>query len=264
MLRNNICYEGMIDFEMLYRILKRMGENIKTTGVYSKHDLNGQGIIPDGTNYYTQSNIPHRVPIRQHAETITSPLNALDDTEAIPRKPVHIKDLGTMFGMTINDTPTVNDSSTHRETFTSTHEDPVYYQKKWSHNDIFKPHRDDKLEIAEDVNNYSELLGQVTARNTSTYADYIANTGEKDTLFNNTFGGLVEKDVLGYRPPGHLIGSLYNANDHFTVVQNGCLGATPSDEKLWQQCTSHDTALLDAINGEPWGMLSGLNGTIHH
>ena len=74
-------------------------------------------------------------------------------------------------------------------------------------------------------------------------------------LADNSLEGTVEQDILGYRPPGHMVAQLYDKSDHYTVNVNACLGKTVPDDELWEQCTSYDMKYIDALNGEPQKML---------
>ncbi len=77
----------------------------------------------------------------------------------------------------------------------------------------------------------------------------------KPFKIRNTIEGSVEQDILGYKPPGHIMSQLYDKTDHYTVVVNSCLGETPSDDSLYENCTSHDMRLLNALDGNPKQML---------
>lgn len=74
-------------------------------------------------------------------------------------------------------------------------------------------------------------------------------------LLDNSFEGNVEKDILGYKPPGHIISQLYDKSDHFTTNVNSCLGKTVSDDKLWEQCTQFDIRPMMALQGHANGLI---------
>jgi hypothetical protein len=116
------------------------------------------------------------------------------------------------------------------------------------------------LEIPENANDYSELLGQATVINNA-YSYHYNKMGS--TLLDGSPEGLAERDVLGYRSPGHIIGQLYDRDDHFTPNINSCLGKTVGDDELWSQCTTHDMRPKLALDGEAHYMISGLEHSMH-
>jgi len=75
--------------------------------------------------------------------------------------------------------------------------------------------------------------------------------------------GMAERDILGYRQPGHIISQLYDRNDHYTTNVNSCLGKTVGDDELWSQCTQFDMRPKKALDGEAQYMISGLEHSLH-
>ena len=84
--------------------------------------------------------------------------------------------------------------------------------------------------------------------------DFSGVTKEIDVA-DQSFEGSVERDILGYKPPGHIISQLYDPTDHYTVNVNACGGKIVSDENLIRECVSKDIKLIDALRGDSSKML---------
>jgi hypothetical protein len=117
-----------------------------------------------------------------------------------------------------------------------------------------------ELEIDDNVNDYSELIGQVSVLNRASN-DWFNKAGS--TLMDNSLEGQAERDILGYRPPGHIISQLYDPSDHYTVNVNSCMGKTVPDELLSAQCTQYDIRPMMALQGEAGGMIANLQDSMH-
>jgi hypothetical protein len=117
-----------------------------------------------------------------------------------------------------------------------------------------------ELEINDNVNNYSELIGQVSVLNRASN-DWFNKAGS--TLMDNSLEGQSERDILGYRPPGHIISQLYDPSDHYTINVNSCMGKTVPDEILSAQCTQYDIRPMMALQGEAGGMIANLQDSMH-
>lgn len=85
---------------------------------------------------------------------------------------------------------------------------------------------------------------------------YTDNQGN-ETLLDNSLEGQVERDVLGYRPPGHLVSQIHDRDEHTTTRVNSCLGKTIPDDKLWRECASLDVKMFSALGGDSRGMIAG-------
>lgn len=83
-----------------------------------------------------------------------------------------------------------------------------------------------------------------------------AHMYSKYKVADNTFEGLAEKDILGYKPPGHLIAQLHDKDDYYTVNVNSCLGKTATDSVLVSECVAEDMKGIDALNGDASGLLN--------
>lgn len=79
--------------------------------------------------------------------------------------------------------------------------------------------------------------------------------GETITIGDNSFEGDVERDILGYKPPGQIISQLHDSSDHYTVNVNACGGKTVPDDELIKQCVSRETPLFNALAGDATQML---------
>mgnify|MGYP003450048234 FL=1 len=71
---------------------------------------------------------------------------------------------------------------------------------------------------------------------------------------DNTFEGSVGCDILGYKPPGHIISQLYDKSEHYTVNNNSCASNTSMPRET-ATCYLEDIAMRNALDGSPEQML---------
>ena len=84
-------------------------------------------------------------------------------------------------------------------------------------------------------------------------ADYTAP--KEVEVGDRSFEGSVERDILGYKPPGHMISQLYDASEHYTVRVGSCGGKTVSDAALVKECVDPSLSYFKALTGDGSEML---------
>ncbi len=67
----------------------------------------------------------------------------------------------------------------------------------------------------------------------------------------------IDKDLLGYKPPGHFIRSLNDHHEYYTVDVNACLGHYVPDEWYGKECGGDTRGMMAALDGNPFPMLDG-------
>jgi len=91
------------------------------------------------------------------------------------------------------------------------------------------------------------------------FADYTTLPKEIE-VGNYSFEGSVERDILGYKPPGHMIAQMYDPTENFTVLVGACGGKTVPDSHFYQECTGQDLEKINALHGDPRQMLDCIGG----
>lgn len=65
----------------------------------------------------------------------------------------------------------------------------------------------------------------------------------------------IDKDLMGYKPPGHFIRSLNDHHEYYTVDVNACLGHYVPDEWYGKECGGDTRNMTAALDGNPFPML---------
>jgi hypothetical protein len=249
MLRYDICDYGRIDLTKLYKILSGINQKIcKTKPMY---------IATNNIDFeYKKPTLPNnKIKYRKNQNsTIVE-----DSVENIHRSKPKLESFGSIsdtsfgnpnFKSTINSS--VGDSYTNafNKVYNQTHDFGYDHVREDTNN----------LEINENVHNYDYTIGQVTAL---TYAKKLYDTKSGSTLLDRSIEGSVERDILGYKQPGHIISQLYDRSDHYTTNVNSCLGKTVSDDDLWSKCTKYDMSARLALEGDTQYLISNLNESYH-
>jgi hypothetical protein len=75
---------------------------------------------------------------------------------------------------------------------------------------------------------------------------------------DHTFEGSVIQDILGYKPPGHIISQMSDETReaNYTTRVSACGGRTVSDEDFLSECVGEDLKLRRAIDGDATEMLN--------
>jgi len=198
LLRFEVCDNGQIDLQLLYKILRNMNEQIcKTGSMYTPTGVE----ITYGVDPYNKYNRP-------------------------PPLPLYLKDQYSI------------------EPFGSRSVSPKELPKKGSFGSLAKNQQ---------VQVDGVDIFQSTDRLVPT--DDFSGVTQKIIYGDKSFEGDVERDILGYKPPGHIISQLYDSSDHYTVNVNACGGKIVSDDQLWSQCVSREAPLINALNGDASQML---------
>jgi hypothetical protein len=245
MMRSDVCDYGRIDLTKLYQILMTLNKNACLISELStRHD--------ETTGGYT-------VPMRPRHEKLFTNNVPMYSREAVvreaPSKEAFASVNDTSFGDIGFKTPMNSRQINSNLT--------AAYEAVYSNRELLKNRSAlafNELEIDDNVNDYSELIGQVSVLNRASN-DWFNKAGS--TLMDNSLEGQAERDILGYRPPGHIISQLYDPSDHYTVNVNSCMGKTVPDELLSAQCTQYDIRPMMALQGEAGGMIANLQDSMH-
>jgi hypothetical protein len=254
MLRLNVCDYGRINISKLYQILLALNkwaciadEDSRDPRFPNKYD----------DEYATRKGLP----LYMKSHYIIEPMESKEvPHRQNPDRESFASMNDTSFG-DIGSRAPINSSLVNSDNTAAF--ESVYKQLDRSMNKRRQANFDDQitdLEIPENANDYSEMLGQATVINRANSYHY---NKMGSTLLDGSPEGLAERDVLGYRSPGHIIGQLYDRDDHFTPNVKSCLGKTVGDDELWSQCTSHDMRLKTALDGDAQYMISGLEHSMH-
>jgi hypothetical protein len=233
MLRLDVCDYGRINISKLYQILLALNkwaciadEDPKTPRFPNKDD---------NTDEYISHN---ELPLYMKSHYIIEPMESKETLHR--QKPVR-ESFASMNDNSFSDIDNrspINSSLVNSDNTTAL--ESVYKQLDRSMNKQRQTNFEGQvtdLEIPENANDYSEMLGQATVINRANSYHY---NKMGSTLLDGNPEGLVERDILGYRSPGHIIGQLYDRDDHFTPNIKSCPGKTVDDDELWSQCTTYD------------------------
>jgi len=259
MLRSDVCNYGRIDLAKLYDILNKTNESICATGIANVPVGNLQKIteVDDVRNALsTDKRLIEPMAVSKAREiSYAKGQNSSYANESV-ENPLRGKPSHEAFG-SINEVPyAMYSDRVNRVDSNNYSRDNVANRVAGNYGyGTSDGLSGDNYEIAEDANNYSELIGQATVVNRA-IGYHSKKSGS--TLLDASLEGLVERDILGYTPPGHLVRKLYDPADHYTVNINSCLGKTIPDDELWAQCTSYDMKLRNALDGDASGMICGL------
>lgn len=247
MLRRDVCDYGRLNLNKLYDILTVLAEWGCAPNAIANVDDQSADVDDTG------------LPIFMESRVSIEPMDSRNSMHReAPSRESFASASDTSFG-DINERSPVNSSIINGASYYA----PVYRAADRSIHLQRKSNFDGQVtdfEIPENANDYSEMLGTTTVLNrASSY--YYNKMGS--TLLDGSFEGLVERDILGYRQPGHIIRQLYDPSDHFTVNINSCLGKTVSDDELWSQCTQYDMRPKLALDGQPQFMIDGLEHSLH-
>ncbi len=136
---------------------------------------------------------------------------------------------------------------------------------------IQHPKIESKYANLEDIRRATELIKRVNydeiyRSNTDVESQYLekefryGDIKYDEPSYQNGLEGTVMKDLLEHKPPGYFIGLLdgKDREEYYTTRIHACGGRTVSDDKLWSECAVTDVKLLNAVNGNPFGLMTDI------
>lgn len=224
MLKYNVCDQGHLNIEALYEILMKLNDQINnsallhTPGSYVTYS-------PDPANKYDR---PPMIPL------IVKDIHSIQPFESRETRHRTRAPKGSFSKLNIMEAK----------------------NKPNIRNNLAEGFKVEMSDLESSVESFSELQStdRIKFLNTSGFADYTVPKREIE-VGNQSFEGTVEQDIMGYKPPGHIIHQLYDPTDFYTVRVNSCNGKDVSDDNFMRDCMGYDVKLIDAIAGNPNQML---------
>jgi hypothetical protein len=247
MLRNDICDYGRINLTKLYEILTELNTQLCKNG--SEFTVHPSDELYNEIDFKSKREKLHamkNMEIKYNPDQMS--IKPFDGHTTLNREPISKEAFGS-----INDIPfadlgygsTINVAANDSNAFNKVYKNTRGYMN---------------MDIPDNINDYSELVGQASLLN-NVYNKTRNQPGS--TLLDRSIEGTVERDILGYKSPGHIISQLYDSSDHYTTRVNSCLGKTVSDDELWANCTKYDMRAKKALDGEAGYLITKLDQSYH-
>lgn len=81
---------------------------------------------------------------------------------------------------------------------------------------------------------------------------------DSDPFLDDSLEGSVEHDIIEQQAPGTNLAKAIDTTRFITVVRNSCLGKTPSDETLWENCVQYDARPREALYDNASALICGV------
>lgn len=250
MLCFDLCQSGLLNLKKLYEILGEMNKKVCQLGI--DHDTKSSQIYTEQfplyamrLKKYTKYDQPPNLPLFIKEGPIMEPFQ--DRPSMVRTKKSIGSGLGNKSVMYSSDSKPASNSKKTLDGFTDRtgpFEKLVMYDETPVSLSRFPV-------VKKPVQNAAPLppisKGYLTY---DTYNQQNVYTPACDTSFEGSIGC----DILGYKPPGHIISQLYDKSEHYTVNENSCASNTTLPRET-ATCYLEDVAMRNALDGQPEQML---------
>lgn len=275
LLRFDLCQNGILNLKKLYEILQKMNQRMCAMG--KSHDTTAQGLYTKDfpvysmwLSKYQKYDNPPNLPLFTQEGPILEPFQGRENPQRHHRLVGNRDNFATLSKYdsdpyaAMSDTNVVNDSTTidyskvaneqvlassigSTPTFSSA--DPQDLYAAYNHQD--------NLPVSLSIPGIKRPTGPLSTLQDTPYSVYDKyNTQDVPrTICDGTFEGSVGCDILGYKPPGHIISQLYDKSDHYTVNTNSC-AQNSTTPRSTSTCYLEDIAMRNALDGSPEQMLN--------
>lgn len=274
MLQFDICQNGILNLDKLYSILEQMYGRVCAIGADyddSQKNVHPPNVFPSEFPLYAMRlakyrryDTPPNLPTFIQEGPIMEPFQNRTNTTRSRRTLGHNNEMNSL-KRTSNSQP---DFSTQTMIVPTDPPQSKQFDKRYAKNLAASYRQPPSQPLPPDQLAYSEPitlskfppnrqpqpkmypLGKVNSY--QVYDKY--NTQYYTPACDDSFEGSVGCDILGYKPPGHIISQLYDKDDHYTVNQNSCASNT-TDPRSTATCYVEDLAMINALAGQPEQML---------
>ncbi len=231
-LRNDVCSGGKLDLTRLYKILYNLNSHLVENGKYHKNDNIYNGAFEESGGYgnYTPAKIA--------GESKSNVPLFLKETTNI--EPFRGTGVGNLKYNPLSQSD--NDSSENQVRGM-----PDKVNTKNNSNMFNKVEGFSVLQSTDQIVPWTVYKGKM-------FYDY-ANP-DKINRDNNSIEATAERDIMHHKTPGSILSTMKDNTMYYAVRAGACGGTTPSDDQFFNECTSKDLTLDDAINGSPDKMLA--------